>query len=347
MKKTYPKAKISWLIEPNFANLVSHDPLLDNVLLFPKADLKKRLKKGSFLSFINLLFSFIRYLRKERFDLVLDLQGLFRTNIITFFCRSNLKYSLGTEFPGNLLVKNIIPRKHNSNRISSEYLFIAKCLKLTTDKFNPRFYITSPIVKSSVYLTDTTKEPFFVIFPFTTRRQKHWKPEFWAQLIKNLINKYKTKCIVLGSALNNEQKILEEHLISIGAVSLVDKTNLKDVPKLINRILALDDEIYEISKKFVEVNNFLYLGRGYQFPVALEGALKLKEISYIHAEGYPAAEMKHGPIALIDNNMPVVFIITKNRFNKVLSNIKRKVLTGNLFHTNSEIRKEKRFLRLK
>mgnify|MGYP001202077810 FL=1 len=235
MKKTYPKAKISWLIEPNFADLVSHDPLLDNVLLFPKADLKKRLRKGSFLSFIKILFSFIRYLRKERFDLVLDLQGLFRTNIITFFSRSNLKYSLGTEFPGNLLVRNIIPRKHNSNRISSEYLFIAKCLKLTTDKFNPRFYITSSILKSPVYLTDIRKEPFFVIFPFTTRRQKHWKPEFWTQLIKNLINKYKTKCIVLGSALNNEQKILEQQLISIGAVSLVDKTNLKDVPKLIKQ----------------------------------------------------------------------------------------------------------------
>ena len=235
MKKTYPKAKISWLIERNFANLVSHDPLLDNVLLFPKEDLKKRLRKGSFLSFINILFSFIRCLRKERFDLVLDLQGLFRTNFITFFCRSNLKYSLGTEFPGNLLVKNIIPRKHDSNRISSEYLFLAKCLKLTTDKFNPRFYISSTIMKSSVYPADTTKEPFFVIFPFTTRRQKHWKPEFWAQLIKNLINKYKTKCIVIGSALNNEQKILEEQLISIGVVSLVDKTNLKDLPNLIKQ----------------------------------------------------------------------------------------------------------------
>ncbi|MDA9689406.1 glycosyltransferase family 9 protein [Betaproteobacteria bacterium] len=193
------------------------------------------MKKGSFLSFINILLSFIRYLRKERFDLVLDLQGLFRTNFITFFCKSNLKYSLGTEFPGNLLVKNIIPRKHNSNRISSEYLFLAEYLKLTTDKFNPRFYITSSIIKPSVCPIDTTKEPFFVIFPFTTRRQKHWKPEFWAQLIKNLICKYKTKCIVLGRALNNEQKILEEQLISVGAFSLVNKTNLKDVPNLIKQ----------------------------------------------------------------------------------------------------------------
>ena len=96
---------------------------------------------------------------------------------------------------------------------------------------------------------------------------------------------------------------------------------LKRVPKLIKKILELDNEIFQISKKYIESSNFLYLGRGYQFPVALEGALKLKEISYIHAEGYPAAEMKHGPIALIDKNMPVIFIVTKNGFNKVLSNI--------------------------
>ena len=75
-------------------------------------------------------------------------------------------------------------------------------------------------------------------------------------------------------------------------------------------------------QKFKDVKNFLYLGRGYGFPVALEGALKLKEISYIHAEGYPAAEMKHGPIALIDEEMPVVVIATKNAsYEKVVSNI--------------------------
>ena len=83
------------------------------------------------------------------------------------------------------------------------------------------------------------------------------------------------------------------------------------------------DKIIEgIAKVFKEVNNFLYLGRGYNFPVALEGALKLKEISYIHAEGYPAAEMKHGPIALIDDDMPIVVIATKKgNYEKVVSNI--------------------------
>ena len=97
--------------------------------------------------------------------------------------------------------------------------------------------------------------------------------------------------------------------------------DIKNVPLLIENILDLSDEIFSISKEFVNTTNFLYLGRGYQFPVALEGALKLKEISYIHAEGYPAAEMKHGPIALIDDKMPVVVVVTKKGFNKILSNI--------------------------
>ncbi len=97
---------------------------------------------------------------------------------------------------------------------------------------------------------------------------------------------------------------------------------LESIPEKVSRALQSNDQIIEISKKFKDATNFLYLGRGYNFPVALEGALKLKEISYIHAEGYPAAEMKHGPIALIDENMPAVFIATKDSsYEKIVSNI--------------------------
>ena len=99
-------------------------------------------------------------------------------------------------------------------------------------------------------------------------------------------------------------------------------TELHNIPSKVEKALKLDEEIRVIAETFWEVPNFLYLGRGYNFPVALEGALKLKEISYIHAEGYPAAEMKHGPIALIDENMPVVVIATKDSsYEKVVSNI--------------------------
>jgi glucosamine--fructose-6-phosphate aminotransferase (isomerizing) len=97
---------------------------------------------------------------------------------------------------------------------------------------------------------------------------------------------------------------------------------LEQIPSRVERALESNDYIKTIAERFKDAANFLYLGRGYEFPVALEGALKLKEISYIHAEGYPAAEMKHGPIALIDENMPVVILATQNsQYDKVLSNI--------------------------
>ena len=103
-------------------------------------------------------------------------------------------------------------------------------------------------------------------------------------------------------------------------VNVINELNA--IPEKMEEMLKENDRVKEISRIFTYAHNFLYLGRGYNYPVALEGALKLKEISYIHAEGYPAAEMKHGPIALIDEEMPVVVIATKNAlYEKVVSNI--------------------------
>jgi glucosamine--fructose-6-phosphate aminotransferase (isomerizing) len=115
-------------------------------------------------------------------------------------------------------------------------------------------------------------------------------------------------------------------------------SGLENIPGKIEKALKLDDQIKEIAAVFKDVPNFLYLGRGYNFPVALEGALKLKEISYIHAEGYPAAEMKHGPIALIDDNMPVVVIATKKgHYDKIVSNIQEiKSRNGNIIAVVTE-----------
>ena len=107
---------------------------------------------------------------------------------------------------------------------------------------------------------------------------------------------------------------------------------LNDIPNLVEKVLESNEQIKYIAEQYKDAANFLYLGRGYNFPVALEGALKLKEISYIHAEGYPAAEMKHGPIALIDENMPVVAIATRiANYQKVVSNIQEvKARNGNI-----------------
>ncbi len=103
-------------------------------------------------------------------------------------------------------------------------------------------------------------------------------------------------------------------------IQLLQQLNL--VPEKVAEILKNTDEIKRIAEKYAQSSDFLFLGRGYNFPVALEGALKLKEISYIHAEGYPAAEMKHGPIALVDERLPVVFVATRDRYyEKIVSNV--------------------------
>jgi glucosamine--fructose-6-phosphate aminotransferase (isomerizing) len=122
-----------------------------------------------------------------------------------------------------------------------------------------------------------------------------------------------------------------------------EMTELKKIPEKIGRIMKKEKQIKRIAEKYSDKNNFLYLGRGISFPVALEGALKLKEISYIHAEGYPAAEMKHGPIALIDEEMPVVFLAEKNtNYGKVISNMQEvKARKGKIIAITTENNQDK------
>lgn len=125
-----------------------------------------------------------------------------------------------------------------------------------------------------------------------------------------------TVLAMMAIIIGNKKKVLPDDLYRNYIKSLTK------IPKMIEKILKLNNEFKRIASLYKDANNFLYLGRGYFFPVALEGALKLKEISYIHAEGYPAAEMKHGPIALIDQKMPVVVIATKDSsYEKIVSNI--------------------------
>ena len=114
----------------------------------------------------------------------------------------------------------------------------------------------------------------------------------------------------------------EKKKVLIGSEVEERKGFLKKVPVQIAEILKNEKKVREIAENYYLDKNALYLGRGLNFPIALEGALKLKEVSYIHAEGYPAAEMKHGPIALIDKDMPVVFIAAKDKtYKKVMANI--------------------------
>jgi glutamine---fructose-6-phosphate transaminase (isomerizing) len=141
-----------------------------------------------------------------------------------------------------------------------------------------------------------------------------------------------TALLLLGLYLGRQRGALSEEA---GRNFAVELSNL---PELVTRTLEMSAGVAELAKKFADTHNALYLGRGVNFPVALEGALKLKEISYIHAEGYPAAEMKHGPIALIDENMPVVFVAPHDQvYQKVLANMQEvKARGGRILALTSE-----------
>ena len=143
----------------------------------------------------------------------------------------------------------------------------------------------------------------------------HVGPEIGVASTKAFTGQVTVLTMLALTLAREKQTIDEAHFLSV-------VRELNFIPEKMKKELKLNDEIAELSKIFTYAHNFIYLGRGYSYPVALEGALKLKEISYIHAEGYPAAEMKHGPIALIDAEMPVVVIATQNgMYEKVLSNI--------------------------
>lgn len=143
----------------------------------------------------------------------------------------------------------------------------------------------------------------------------HVGPEIGVASTKAFTGQVTVLTMLALTLAREKQAIDEAHFLSV-------VRELNHIPEKMKKVLKLNDEIAELSKIFTYAHNFIYLGRGYSYPVALEGALKLKEISYIHAEGYPAAEMKHGPIALIDAEMPIVVIATQNgMYEKVLSNI--------------------------
>ncbi|MCE1165316.1 MAG: glutamine--fructose-6-phosphate transaminase (isomerizing) [Bacteroidetes bacterium] len=143
----------------------------------------------------------------------------------------------------------------------------------------------------------------------------HAGPEIGVASTKAFTSQVMSLSLITLMLAAERKTISRDSLIEIAA-------ELKTLPEKIQNMINMREEYKKVAESFKDSTNFLYLGRGVNFPVALEGALKLKEISYIHAEGYPAAEMKHGPIALIDENMPVVFVAPKDRtYDKIISNI--------------------------
>lgn len=143
----------------------------------------------------------------------------------------------------------------------------------------------------------------------------HSGPEIGVASTKTFLGQLGVLMLLAMGIAEEKNSISSERIMTLGK-------EMVRLPRLIEKVLKQHDQIKSVVKSYTAATDVLFLGRGYNFPIALEGALKLKEISYIHAEGYPAAEMKHGPIALVDEHLPVVFLATKdNCYEKIISNI--------------------------
>lgn len=227
--------------------------------------------------------------------------GLIGKQLIESFCRIPVEVEYASEFR----YRNPVINKEDlviAISQSGETADTLAAIKLAKDNGSFVFGICNAIGSSIPRATDTGS-------------YIHVGPEIGVASTKAFTGQV-TVLVMLALAIAKERGTISNEIYS----KIVKELSL--IPSKMKEVLKLNDRIAELSRTFTYARNFLYLGRGYSYPVALEGALKLKEISYIHAEGYPAAEMKHGPIALIDSDMPVVVIAPHDdMYKKVLSNI--------------------------
>ncbi len=227
--------------------------------------------------------------------------GLIGKQLIESFCRIPVEVEYASEFR----YRNPVINKEDlviAISQSGETADTLAAIKLAKDNGSFVFGICNAIGSSIPRATDTGS-------------YIHVGPEIGVASTKAFTGQV-TVLVMLALAIAKEKETISNEIYS----KIVKELSL--IPSKMKEVLKLNDRIAELSRTFTYARNFLYLGRGYSYPVALEGALKLKEISYIHAEGYPAAEMKHGPIALIDSDMPVVVIAPHDdMYKKVLSNI--------------------------
>ena len=249
LKKKYPRCRITWVIDEDYQILLKSENLIDKLIVFPKKKLKKCIKERSFIKFCNLLFSTRAILRKEKYDLILDLQGLFRTNLLAYFCHSKNKISLGSEFLGRFFCNKVFKRDR-SERISSEYFELSKTLGFHSNEFNPRFSLDKSVNINNVIPQEIDLNKSFVIIPFTTRPEKHWDHSSWEELTALLVRDFGYSCILLGHGLDSRQKILANNLTRYTAKSLIDKTSLMEASVIISKArfcIGVDTGLTHIS----------------------------------------------------------------------------------------------------
>ena len=252
LKRSYPQAKLSWLVEPPAASLLQSHPDLDEVIVWSKSDWKALWKKRQFGQLWREIKSFKQMLKSKNYDLVLDLQGLLKSAIWAYFSGAPRRVGLGSKERSHRLMTEVVAREGNDERISSEYLNLAQHLGLDCGDFTMDIRLPENEDKYALTMKQAYGD-YIVICPFTTRPQKHWFDERWGQLVEQLSGRFPHHRIVMLGGPNDQEAATHILAKAPNLVSMVGQSSLTQTAALIkhaNLLVGVDTGLTHMGIAF-------------------------------------------------------------------------------------------------
>jgi heptosyltransferase-1 len=206
LRDAYPRAHIAWLVEPSVQDLLCHHPALDELILWPKAEWNELLNQRRLISLGRRVTEFSRQMRLRRFDLALDAQGLLRSRGLAWLSGARKRIGFSSREPGRFLMTNVTSKGPRSRKMGSEYKYLMEVLGLSAGPFHPEIVLSAADEKAAFDILATLKigERYAVFSPFTTRPQKHWFEERWAELAGILTQRLELPVVLLGGPADQE-----------------------------------------------------------------------------------------------------------------------------------------------
>lgn len=239
LKRTWPDSRISWLVEKNAAPLLQHHPDLDEVIVWPRDDWRRMFREGRFLKLTSSIFSFIRGLRRRKFQLALDVQGLLKSGIWVFLSGAKRRIGVGSREGSRFLMTEVIDRARVKNRISSQYFLLAEEMGLDTGDFRMVLEVDEAAKRFALKFKDNLGSGYAVLCPFTTRPQKEWIAQRFTETARWLIRERGLAVVVLGGPADEEaaRKLLP--ISSSEAVNMAGRTSLPEAAAIIRHAALL------------------------------------------------------------------------------------------------------------
>ncbi|QID16663.1 glycosyltransferase family 9 protein [Nitrogeniibacter mangrovi] len=241
LKRTWPEAQVSWLVEPGIAPLIADDPCIDELIHWPKGEWKALWQARRFGALFGAIRDFRRQLRARRFDVAIDLQSLLKSGLLTWLSGAPRRIGLGSREGSQWLMTEVVPKGGDAGRISSEYLYLAEQLGLDTGEFLPRLVVgevTAHQTEALLAQHGLARGGYAVFAPFTTRPQKHWFEDAWQALGPKVAAELGLTPVILGGPADVDAARRIAGAIP-GAVVLAGQTNLPQAAALIERAALL------------------------------------------------------------------------------------------------------------